>query len=121
MTARNEHGYPSRAILTVGYGPFSEEFTSDVTCDKSRWVVEARSGEGQVGKGIGKGEGIFEYLVTRWQLVPLSARETRVDLEIRFLFRSQMHAAMMGAVEGQMAGTMIEAFEKRVREVEGGR
>ncbi|PGH28607.1 hypothetical protein GX50_08645 [[Emmonsia] crescens] len=44
--------------------------------------------------------------------------ETTVVLEVRFQFRSALHAAMMGAVEDQVAGMMIEAFEKRVRELE---
>jgi coenzyme Q-binding protein COQ10 len=39
-----------------------------------------------------------------------------VKLEVRFEFRNQLHATVMGAVEGQMANVMIEAFEKRIRE-----
>lgn len=76
-------------------------------------------------------EGIFEYLSTRWKLVPvqsgrngevgMSTPQTRVDLEIRFKFRNQLHAAMMSAVEDRMAGLMVEAFEKRIRELEGSR
>jgi coenzyme Q-binding protein COQ10 len=63
-------------------------------------------------------------LSTRWELVPETASEgrdarTTVNLEIRFEFKSQLYASMMSAVEGQMAGIMIEAFEKRIREVHG--
>ncbi|KAE8349149.1 dehydrase and lipid transport-domain-containing protein [Aspergillus coremiiformis] len=130
-----ETGYPTRAFLTIGYGPLSETFTSRVDCDRSRWVVEARSGakfgidskDGQAGRNFpGANEGIFEYLRTKWELVPLQNDSverpmTKVDLEIQFEFRNQLHAVMMGAVEGQMAGVMIEAFEKRIRDVEGGK
>ncbi|KAK1145385.1 Coenzyme Q-binding protein coq10, mitochondrial [Aspergillus melleus] len=140
-------GYPTRAFLTVGYGPISETFTSKVDCDESRWVVEARSGakfgvdskDGQsqteVTQSQGKGqsgglfggifpganEGIFEYLSTRWELVPEGVeteRRTTVRLRIEFEFKSQLHAAMMKAVEHQMATAMIDAFEQRIREVE---
>ncbi|KAE8379407.1 hypothetical protein BDV26DRAFT_259370 [Aspergillus bertholletiae] len=122
-------GYPTRAFLTVGYGPLSETFTSRVDCDRSRWIVEARSGakfgidskDGQAGGNFpGANEGIFEYLSTKWELVPLESDRamTKVNLEIQFEFRNQLHAAMMSAVEGQMAGVMIEAFEKRIRDVE---
>ncbi|KAE8159177.1 hypothetical protein BDV40DRAFT_274019 [Aspergillus tamarii] len=125
-----ETGDPTRAFLTVGYGPLSETFTSRVNCDRSHWIVEARSGakfgidskDGQAGGNFpGANEGIFEYLSTKWELVPLESDKpmTKVDLEIRFEFRNQLHAAMMSAVEGQMAGVMIEAFEKRIRDVEG--
>lgn len=109
--------------------------------------MEARSGEKFVekpssgsGSGFGLGalagfagfpgadEGIFEYLSTKWELVPESGTaagtgsdpRTTVKLEIRFEFKNPLYATMMGAVEGQMAGVMIEAFERRIREVNGG-
>ncbi|KAL4868265.1 dehydrase and lipid transport-domain-containing protein [Aspergillus spectabilis] len=151
VTARDpETGYPTQAYLTVGYGPLSETFTSKVDCDKERWVVEARSGEKFVdstsasggpakagsesgfsglsalaGVFPGADEGIFEFLSTRWELVPEEGGtegtepRTTVKLEIRFEFKNQMYAGMMSAVEGQMAGLMIEAFERRIREVSG--
>ncbi|KAJ5163136.1 uncharacterized protein N7500_004966 [Penicillium coprophilum] len=142
VTARDpETGYPTQAFLTVGYGPLSETFTSRVICDVENLTVEANSGakygkEGQGGQASkssssglsgffpGANEGLFEYLTTKWELVPLPSGTTgrpltKVNLEVRFEFRSQMHATLMSAVEGQMAGVMIEAFEKRIREVEG--
>lgn len=139
-------GYPSRAFLTVGYGPVSETFTSKVDCDEKNWVVEARSGakfgvdskdgqdqtqvqtqgQGQSQGGLfggifpGENEGIFEYLSTRWELVPgENGTGTAVRLRIEFEFKSQLHAAMMSAVEHQMATAMIDAFEQRIRQVEG--
>lgn len=137
VTARDpKTGYPTQAFLTVGYGPFSETFTSKVDCDPARGTVEARSGA-RYGQGAekndsskgglsgffpGANEGIFEYLNTRWELVPLApvnaqgGPQTKVNLEVRFEFRNQMHATVMSAVEGQMASVMIEAFEKRIRE-----
>lgn len=137
VTARDpETGYPTQAFLTIGYGPFSETFTSKVDCDPSKGTVEARSGaryaqgagQNNSSKGglggffPGANEGIFEYLSTRWELMPLApvdapgGPQTKVSLEVRFEFRSQMHAAVMSAVEGQMASVMVEAFEKRIRE-----
>lgn len=121
VTARDpQTNYPTRAFLTIGYGPVSETFTSEVICDKARWVVEAKSG---AKFGTGASEGIFEFLSTKWSLVPLEESRsgevrTRVDLEIRLAFKNRFHEATFGAVQGQMAGVMIEAFEKRVREVE---
>ncbi|KAK2880000.1 hypothetical protein FQN49_000664 [Arthroderma sp. PD_2] len=130
-------GYPTRAYLTIGYGPLCETFESKVECDDKKWFVGARSGDialqykqnpsdsrlGSTGSDS-KGECIFEYLDTIWQLEPLKkgmngAERTKVDLTVRFQFRSPFHAAMMAAVENQVAGLMIEAFEKRM--IEGGR
>ncbi|KAL4944073.1 dehydrase and lipid transport-domain-containing protein [Aspergillus oleicola] len=152
VTARDpETNLPTQAYLTVGYGPLSETFTSRVECKRDEGVVEAMSGEkyidpnttssssksgsGSSGFGAlaglagfpGADEGIFEYLSTRWDLIPESGVEdaggarTTVKLEIRFEFKSQWYASMMSAVEGQMAGIMIEAFERRVREMNGGK
>ncbi|PLB45463.1 hypothetical protein P170DRAFT_333943, partial [Aspergillus steynii IBT 23096] len=123
-----ETGYPTRAFLTVGYGPVSETFTSKVDCDAKNWVVEARSGakfgvDSKDGQGLfggifpGENEGIFEYLSTRWELVPENEGWTTVRLRIEFEFKSQLHAAMMGAVEQQMATAMIDAFEQRIKQV----
>ncbi|KAL2863551.1 ubiquinone-binding COQ10-like protein [Aspergillus lucknowensis] len=153
VTARDPvTNYPTRAYLTVGYGPLSETFTSKVDCLPEEGVVEARSGEkfdiasdansgggrtthAKSGLGAlgafagfpGADEGIFEYLSTRWELVPEAEAglgsggqaRTTVKLEIRFEFKNQLYAKMMGAVEGEMAGIMIEAFERRIREVHG--
>ncbi|KAL1986752.1 hypothetical protein VTN96DRAFT_5617 [Rasamsonia emersonii] len=124
VTARDPAtGYPTQAFLTVGYGPFSETFTSRVDCDRDRWVVEARSGGGvaEDGKPVpGADEGLFNYLSTRWELIPIKEgeqhKETRVQLEIRFRFQNPLHTAMMSAVEDKVAGVMIEAFERRIRE-----
>ncbi|KAJ5156398.1 hypothetical protein N7492_009201 [Penicillium capsulatum] len=139
VTARSpQTGYPTQAFLTVGYGPLTETFTSRVDCDPAKGVVEARSGA-KYGKSDpsadtsgasslagffpGANEGIFEYLSTRWELAPQAegpaGPQTKVNLEVRFEFRNQLHATMMSAVEGQMANVMIEAFEKRIREIHG--
>lgn len=86
--------------------------------------MEARSGGGvgEDGKPIpGADEGLFSHLSTKWELVPLSPKgaagsETEVKLEIRFRFQNPMHTAMMSAVEDKVAGVMIEAFERRIKE-----
>ncbi|WEW59706.1 Coenzyme Q-binding protein coq10, mitochondrial [Emydomyces testavorans] len=129
VTARDRTtGYPTQAYLTVGYGPLSETFHSKVDCDEASWTVGARSGDIAFQQKKGerrKDEGLFEYLDTIWRLVPLQRgagggmEMTKVDLVVKFRFRNAIHAAMMGAVEDQVAGMMIEAFEKRVMELEG--
>jgi coenzyme Q-binding protein COQ10 len=72
----------------------------------------------------GQEEGLFDYLDTIWKLEPLGGgnsggrERTRVELQVQFRFQNPIHAAMMSAAEDQVAGMMIEAFEKRVEEVE---
>ncbi|OAX81197.1 hypothetical protein ACJ72_04466 [Emergomyces africanus] len=137
VTARDpKSGYPTSAVLTVGYGPLKEAFVSRVECDPALWTVAARSGRRRAEAGNqGMDGGLFEFLDTLWKLQPgrdsmvrngngpgsgsgKGSGQTMVELEVRFQFRSALHAAMMGAVEDQVAGMMIEAFEKRVRELE---
>lgn len=152
VTARDPHtGYPTRAYLTVGFGPFVEMFESKVDCDKGQWTVGARSGKNVISKEIAKtgsnsnsrsqtqnsyngneaGGGLFEYLDTIWKLEQVgmgttgtgkvthvgAGAQTKVDLTVRFRFRSKLHAAIMNTVEDQVAGKMVEAFEKRVKEI----
>ncbi|KAJ5808811.1 hypothetical protein N7474_010080 [Penicillium riverlandense] len=130
VTARDPvTNLPTQAFLTVGYGPLSETFTSCVDCDAQMWVVEARSGakysdQKSASFFPGATEGVFKYLSTRWELEPSPQEgrgtpQTKVRLEVRFEFQNQLHATVMSTVEGQMATVMIEAFEKRIREVEG--
>ncbi|OJD16825.1 hypothetical protein AJ78_03015 [Emergomyces pasteurianus Ep9510] len=137
VTARDaKSGYPTSAFLTVGYGPLTETFVSRVECDAELWTVGARSGRRRRSGAENEGGdgGLFEFLDTLWKLQPVKdsmvmkngagtgtgtgGGQTTVMLEVQFQFRSALHAAMMGAVEDQVAGMMIEAFERRVRELE---
>lgn len=94
-----------------------------MTCDKANWIVQAQSGGGigDDGQPIpGVDEGLFSHLSTKWQLVPRdgtsSNTETEVNLDIRFRFQNPVHTVMMSAVEDKVAGVMIEAFERRIKE-----
>jgi coenzyme Q-binding protein COQ10 len=78
------------------------------------------------------GEGIFTHLLSRWTVRPFSDRQvllrglggdgfgkehTEVSLAIEFQFANPIYSAMSSAVADSVAGVLIEAFEKRVREV----
>ena len=78
------------------------------------------------------GEGIFTHLLSRWTVRPFSERQvlltghggeglgkdhTEVSLAIEFQFTNPIYSAMSSAVADSVAGVLIEAFEKRVREV----
>jgi len=72
-------------------------------------------------------EGIFTHLLSRWTVRPfperqvllmgLSKEHTEVSLAIEFQFTNPIYSAMSSAVADSVAGVLIEAFEKRVREV----
>ena len=91
-----------------------------------------RHGESFPGEKMASGEGIFTHLLSRWTVTPLSERQillkgsgcermgkehTEVSLAIEFQFTNPIYSAMSSAVADSVAGVLIEAFEKRVREV----
>lgn len=80
----------------------------------------------------GNERGLFKFLDTIWQLKPIvigdsapggngggcgRVPETEVHLQLNFQVRSAAHAAVMSAVDSQVAAMMIEAFERRMSEV----
>lgn len=118
MLERDAKGRPSRATLEVGYAGFSEVFTSRVECDERERSVRARSGE----DGQEDGEGVFKVLDTLWQFEEVGEHGkegTEAKLSVKVKFSNPGYDALMAAVEGQVAGSMIRAFERRLKETEG--
>ena len=89
------------AGLVIGFGPFQESFTSDVTLVRPRQVLVRAT------------EGPLEHLTNSWTFSPAGDR-TNVDFIIDFQFKSHLldHFA---AEMFQMAATkMMSAFQSRV-------
>jgi coenzyme Q-binding protein COQ10 len=89
------------ADLVIGFGPFQESFTSDVTLVRPRQVLVRAT------------EGPLEHLTNSWTFSPAGDR-TNVDFVIDFQFKSHLldHFA---AEMFQMAATkMMSAFQSRV-------
>jgi coenzyme Q-binding protein COQ10 len=140
--------YPRTARLTVGWAGYTESFTSRVFCAPDR-IVEAVAGdavtsipradlrhylapgaatarsveEADVDDGTAS---LFRGLKTRWTLTPTSARTggardgTVVDLHIEVRWASALYAALSAAAAPQVAGLMVDAFERRAGDVLGG-
>jgi ribosome-associated toxin RatA of RatAB toxin-antitoxin module len=111
---RDTRGWPARANLTVGYEPFKlqEDWSSIVLCDESRGIIEAKSDE------AASGQSIFETLRTRWHITAEEGQETRVRLDIDVKFRNIVYDQMFAQVEGKVAKTVMEAFEKKAQELD---
>jgi coenzyme Q-binding protein COQ10 len=138
--------WPSEADLKVGWGGMDETFTSRLFCIPGE-VVEALGGEAvtSLPKADLKhhtatldtpaaGNKIFKSLNTQWRLKPFhykppsgkpqtdmtehpAKEQTEVHLSIEYQFANPMYGALSSAVAPKLAGTMIEAFEKRARKV----
>lgn len=112
---KDEQGYPTRASLRVGYDKFGleEDWNSVVKCDPTTGTIEAKSSKSE-------SQGLFEVLQTKWHINADENRagQTTVKLDLDVKFRNPLYDQLFAQVEGQVASTMIAAFEKRVRELE---
>jgi coenzyme Q-binding protein COQ10 len=106
--------------------PYCETFKSKVVCspEASGGVVEASGSE----------NGIFDSLNVRWEIVQCGkdgeeevvvgvrgdgAGDVGSDmkLHLEFRFKNPLYAAVSAALAPKIAKVMIEAFEKRAKEI----
>jgi len=60
---------------------------------------------------------LFEKLLARWEILPQEEGGSDVKLHVEFKFMNPLYSAVSGAIAPKVAGVMIEAFEKRAKEV----
>lgn len=134
--------HPALADLTVGWGPFTQTYTSRVYCVPGS-VVEAVSGNASTsipadvlrsvgydeksdtkGKGMTM-EGIFQSLTTRWEVKPAVVRGrqpgewTEVTLSVTFQFANPALGFAVGQLADDKVDEMVVAFEERARKLYG--
>src|ERR1700733_6711688 len=89
------------AELEIGFGPFRESFTSQVTLDRPRQVL-VRATEG----------GPLEHLTNAWTLTP-AGEGTLVDFVIDFQFKSHLLDHVANNMFHEASTRMMGAFESR--------
>jgi len=89
------------ADLVIGFGPFQEAFTSQVTLDRPRQVL------------VRAVEGPLEHLTSTWTFTSVS-EGTRVDFFIDFQFKSHLLDHVVNEMFHEAATRMMSAFESRV-------
>ena len=89
------------ADLVIGFGPFQESFTSQVTLDRPRQVL------------VRAIDGPLEHLANTWMLTPVKD-ETLVDFVIDFQFKSHLLDHVANGMFHEAATRMVGAFESRV-------
>jgi coenzyme Q-binding protein COQ10 len=89
------------ADLVIGFGPFQESFTSEVTLDRPRQVLVRAT------------EGPLEHLTNTWTFTPVTAG-THVDFMIDFQFKSHLLDHVASGMFHEAATRMMSAFESRV-------
>jgi coenzyme Q-binding protein COQ10 len=89
------------ADLVIGFGPFQESFTSNVTLDRPhRILVRAM-------------EGPLEHLTNSW-VFKSAGKETHVDFVIDFQFKSHLLDHVASGMFHEASTRMVSAFEARV-------
>jgi coenzyme Q-binding protein COQ10 len=89
------------ADLVIGFGPFQETFTSQVTLDRPRQV------------SVRAVEGPLEHLMNTWTFTPLRG-ETHVDFVIDFQFKSHLLDHVANGMFYEASTRMMSAFESRM-------
>ena len=97
---QREDGREVIADLVIGFGPFQESFTSQVTLDRPKQVrVHAT-------------EGPLEHLTNTWTFTP-AGDKTHVDFVIDFQFKSHLLDHVANGMFQEAATRMMGAFESR--------
>ena len=89
------------ADLVIGFGPFQESFTSQITLDRPRQLL------------VHAIEGPLEHLTNAWTFTPLGSN-TRVDFMIDFEFKQHLLDHVANGMFHEAATRMVSAFEFRV-------
>jgi coenzyme Q-binding protein COQ10 len=89
------------ADLVIGFGPFQESFTSEVTLDRPRQVL------------VRAVDGPLQHLTNSWTFTPVVDR-TQVDFMIDFQFKSDLLDHVATQMFHTAATRMMSAFESRV-------
>ncbi len=89
------------ADLVIGFGPFQESFTSQVSLDRPRQVL------------VRAIEGPLEHLENMWTFTPIGGA-THVNFVIDFQFKSHLLDHVANGMFQEAATRMMSAFEFRV-------
>jgi coenzyme Q-binding protein COQ10 len=98
---RHENAREIVADLVIGFGPFRESFTSEITLDRPRRIL------------VRAIEGPLEHLVNSWTFRPVG-HKTHVDFVIDFQFKSHLLDHVANGMFHEASTRMMSAFEARV-------
>ena len=73
-------------------------------------------------KDLEKGGDVFKSLMTRWEMKEVEHEgneATKTDPQIEFEFNNPLYAALSSAAIPSVAGAVVNAFDRRARDVLG--
>ncbi len=96
------------ALLEIGFGPFTESFTSHVDLDRPRKVM------------VRAVDGPLEHLTNEWSFAP-DGDMTRIDFAIDFRFKSHLLDHVAAGMFHDASARMMTAFKDRARVLYAGK
>ncbi len=99
-----------RADLLVNFKSFFEKYTSD--------VQHGKSDDGSYCINVAAIDGPFKNLVNQWKFREIKNNECEVEFFIEFEFNSIFLTKMIGTIFEKAAEKMMDAFEKRAKELQ---
>ena len=94
------------ADLIISFKAFREQFTSEVTLDRSSNEIS-----------VNYVDGPFKYLINRWQFTDEKDDECTTTFLVDFEFKSKILQALIGVVFNDAMIKIVSAFEKRAFEL----
>ena len=105
---RRKDGNVLLSDMVIGFKMLRERFTTRATLGERRIDVEYI-------------EGPFKYLTNHWVFEPQADGSSVIDFYIDFEFRLKMLQAIMGTLFNEAVKLMVGAFERRARQIYGGK
>lgn len=105
-------GLPIQGGFRVGWKDYDEQFLCKLDCVKDRSIV-AESMTTQ----------LFDHLHNKWEFKPVGSRLSRethtvVDFTLEFKFNNPLYNTVSSIFQDRVSKIMIEAFEKRAKELQ---
>lgn len=106
----DDTGLPTQGGFRVGWRDYDEQFVCKLCCVADKSVVA----ESMTTL-------LFEYLHNEWKFHPTGSRlaqpHTVVDFSLLFRFKNPLYNTVSALFQDRVSKIMIEAFEKRAREL----
>lgn len=106
-TVSSRDAVTTRATLLISFRGIRQSFTTENT---------KRAPHAMIMQLV---EGPFNKLDGSWRFTALADRGCKVELNLRYEFSSRLIEKVIGPVFGHIAGTLLDAFVGRARQIYG--
>lgn len=106
-TVSSRDAVTTRATILISFRGIRQSFTTENTKQVPHEMIMQLV------------EGPFSKLDGSWRFIALADRGCKVELNLRYEFSSRLIEKVIGPVFGHIAGTLLDAFVGRARQIYG--